>query len=378
MAENEDLDASGVSDPPVSGAGRAGSAAEQAEQVTLDSVLSELGGDEGLDVLLKVYRRDPKTRKTEWFENYYLSDMPLEPTLRRDCPEGGEFFVHVYARNPNGSKSRRQVVPMPIRERPAAAAAAPSLDIMQLLDKMQQNTLAAVTAIGEKFGDAVAKLSPAATPSAGGGLDLERIFGLMATARELFSSGNNAGGSSLLQQIKEIAAVKQLLLQESDSGGSGSGSALLRGIEMLSEIALRAPKSGGGAPAGENRAASEGNAMSLFLNKLRGQLAQLCVKAAAGKDAAVYAAVVLEEVPQSYYPQLLEWIGASNEVGMANLAKVCPDVLQHRGWFEQLLTELRDSFEVEELTDGDAGDQNASHATAPQTAGAGDANQDDT
>jgi hypothetical protein len=76
--------------------------------------------------------------------------------------------------------------------------------------------------------------------------------------------------------------------------------------------------------------------------KLKMGLSFLCEQAAAKKDAALYAEVVLDNVPDEFLTTIL-----SAPDFCAVLAQFTPAVLQHREWFEKLKTEVIEQMKPE-------------------------------
>ena len=333
-----------------------GAAAEALEQ-DLAAVLDALGAEIGTDILLKIYRKDAKTNKREWVTDARPENLPLEPMIQAEFG-GGAYEIDVYGPTPGGSKSRKKTIPLPIaqrRELPAVAAAGAPLDIDKLFTKMaeqQSNTLKQVTEL------LTLKMENMVLKSGGGqqGLGVKDLLEMFSLFKELSPQSK---ASSPIEMFKEMAALKDLM---PDLFGSGNGmtgwDAMLKGVQTLADAAkatagnaaARLPAPGAAAvhadpPAGDVESFDEGENVDMFAMVLRGKLTDLCERAADDRNPGVYAQVALDEIPDAYYPKLVEFLGADDLKAVDKLVAICPQVAQFRPWFVEFCAEIRAELE---------------------------------
>lgn len=403
--ENDEL-------PPLEGEYRAETDEEKQEK-SLDaevaSVIDQLGGTYTEDLLFKIYRLDPETGKRIWACDARPADMPLEPMLQKkhsSSEKGGDFEVVIYAPNPNsprGGKSRRgspvqiSVDPPNAPAAEAAPAAPAGQDFSEVLERMQQSTVAMIEKMGEQqrlaLENAVLKQQ---AQQGGQGLDLKQVLELLPLLRDVLG-GNNNQQTSPIEQLGDLLDIQKKLRDEV-GGGSSEDGGLLKSLDKVIDIVKEANQ-GQSTGQGQGQAAaarpnpsprpappattdSDGQAPdtgkpdednAMFVQRMvKEQLLFLCRRAEANRDPAVYAEYLLDEVPEAYYPRLLDSLGASDQEAVQNFGEYCPQVLDYAEWFKRLAACLREAL-VEPEPDADltapaeSGDNTATHSDGEQS-----------
>jgi hypothetical protein len=326
--------------------------AEESHERDLAGVIAALGGEVGTDVLLKIYRKDSKTNKREWVVDAKPEDMPLEPMLQAEFG-GGLYEVDVYSPTPGGSKSKKRTVGLPIAtRREVPAAAVPQFNMAEMFKQLAESQAKSVEQIAGlltlKMENMVLKAGGGAQP-----MGVEEMLKLFALFKELSPSQKSGGLSDM---VRELAAMREVMpdLFGSNNGMTGWDAALkamdkLAGAVTANGRPAALPPAAGGA-VDTNIEQEEGTDVFNFM--LRQKLEQLCARAAAGGNPAVYAQVVLDELPEKYDGILLEVLGENNDQAADNLIAICATVEHYRPWFIQFCQVIRAAFlPVEDLTD---------------------------
>ena len=368
-------------------------AASEGRERDLAAVVAALGGEVGTDILLKIYRKDSKTNKREWVVDARPEDMPLEGRIQAEFG-GGSYEVDVFGPTPQGSKSRKCVVPMPIAARrdlqPGSAAAPQAFDLERVMTKMAEVNASTMKQMAELLTLKMENMVLKAGGGGGNALTAENLVALFGMFREMNPQSKS---SSIVDMVKELAAMKEVF-PDLFGGGGGNGmtgwDALTKAVESLASAAkstARLPAAAaqpGPEPAPGYQPeltdvpnnTQEGD---MFTMILRARLQELCEKAAADRDPAVYAQVAADDIPEAYYGKLMEFLGGSDDKAVEQLIAICPQVAQFRAWFVEFCAELRaeilppaEDEVVEDLTTAAAetitGETDPNSSTAPNAA----------
>lgn len=327
----------------------------EARERDLAAILESLGGSSIKNILLKVYRKDPKNSKREWVTNARPEDLPLESMIQAEFG-GGLYEIDIYTPDPHGGSSKKAVVPMPLAARrdPPPGGPAQSFDIERLITKMGEQQAAAIRQVTEML---TLKVENMVLKSGGGqGMGGKDMLEMFALFQKLMPQSKS---QTLPEMLTEFAQLKELGLFGGDNGKTG-WDALLEGVKTLADTAkataARAVPARLAAPGAQQESDIETESPAgdtaglegadMFTMILRAHLQELCKKAADDRNPAVYAQVAADEVPEAYYGKLLEFLGSDDAQAVANLAKVCPEVGSYQPWFMEFCAELRAEIEL--------------------------------
>lgn len=325
---------------------------------TIDDVLESLGGAEGDDITLKVFRKDEAGAR-RWIWDYELSDLPLERKLAERAG-GGDYTVEIWGKTPNGGHriskrgSARILIEKTVKAKPQAAdaPAAPAADLAAVLKEtmsgMQSVMLSAVERVAQSSDakiEQVLQRIQTAGPGAGA-LTLQSVLEILPIVKQLIGGGES---KSPLQQLKELAALKSDLAELIGEGGgdgwnAGTAMKVLEGLKDLVRTRPPAPPAERvHVPSPDTDATHEGLAM--FEAQIKEHLLYLCSKAAKGRNASELADDTMDLIPDAFDDQLLEWLGDSDAAAVENLARICPEVANFKPWFTSFCTALRSHYD---------------------------------
>lgn len=321
------------------------------DDIDLQDMIEQLGGESGADALLKVYKVDAR-KKPYFIEDYYPADLPLEQTLR-DSWGGGEYQVKIFMPTPSGSKSLRKIQKLYIAERakepddkrPPPAPAAP-VDLLAEMRSMIADMQRSNTEILMKFMELQAQ-----------GKNSSPVAEIIQAVAAVKSMTEVKGQDSPLQLVRDMLDLKREVqeLAEPPAPTDLNGT-LMHGLNTLIELAREQRQHAQPAPAPTVSPSQQPQVNNMGLIKMREHIISLCQQAARDRLPQTYAEVTLDQTPDEALPQLREFVGADNAAPLATMIKYVPEVATYRDWFGEFLDCLRG-----ELTEGAADDKSASN-----------------
>lgn len=328
-----------------------------ADDTSLDQVIELLGGKTSNDILLKVYR-EIGNKEIEWCFDASPDALPLEPFLLSEYG-GGVFVVHIYSPTRRGNKGKRKEVTIRVAKR-LTPPTPPANQIETLVDGMMRANAEMMRQFAEQQRLALENTllrSGAANSAAPQGLTVEGLLQLMPVLKQM-GGGESKGG---VAQLKDALALINEMRELAPAGG-GDGNELLGYVKVIADLAKNAPRplpvahqqsdaefleSMGRSPAPRAESTSEGDMFGIVL---KGKLWELCDAAARGGRPDVYAEVILDQVPEQYYPDLLDLIGDDDATALKNLSQISPRVKEFQPWFAELAALIRGAFVADALT----------------------------
>ncbi len=349
---------------------------------SLDSVISELGGDSLDDILLKIYRINKVTKKEEFCFNSCPEELPLEPRLVSEYGSG-EFTVRVMVPNEQGRKSLKRRLNISIAERlnsyvePVRNDSGDIKEIMSgMMEAMSQNQTNMMQMFKESQLESQNKTQELLISVLSNKSDdkqptlLETMAALKALTPDTKDPMEVFG--QMLTMNREIKAE----MTPETPPAEGSFGQLMEGANKLMDMASNAPK----APpqqaqqrtaenqqrpaiqSPEQQEKEQTDMNTLMRMRLKSNLNMLNEKAKAGSNSALWADVTIDEVPEQYYPQLIAALGDSDEQGFINLMSINPVIEPNKDWFISFIGEIRAAFveskepEIEPETEPDLTD----------------------
>ena len=321
---------------------------EVAEMDAIDYLLS-LGGDDG--VRYRVDKLPAKAGDREAFCNNYSRDS-LTLDAIRDMFGGGTYKITAYAAGSRYAGQRRVTI-ADLPKSPTAPAGTMSQDLAAILQaaKGDNSSLALVMKMMESQSAMIAGLLSRPVPQAPPGPSFMEMLAFMKEMNRESPKSNEGSAVELLLKGIELG-------KEFTGGGEDSMMGLAgKGIEMLKPLIERGAQNP--APAASPAPAqlpaarlqtpqapqpAEGDPMLRQLNWLRQQSVLLCHQASRGRDPALYAEVMLDNLPDFITEQdLLARLKEPNAI--AQLAQVNADVLKFQPWFEEFRKAILAMFE---------------------------------
>ncbi len=332
----------------------------------LSSVLDELGCDSSDDILMKVYRVDELTNKEDWCFDCRPDALPLEPRLL-DAYGGGHFTILVMTPTPQGRKSlfrKAHIRIVKIKKETQGEKQNFEAVMTGMIKAMQESQSAMMNAFRESQLEAQIKTQ-------------ELLLNIMA---------EKTGQNNTPTLIEQLTLLKNLMPEPPDAmamlnsmmdmhskvknefvdepAPEGSLASMTNALGSLVDLAKNAP-----APQKKSDEKISTNKESVPVNiliqhRLVSHIRLLISKAIANKNPALWAELTVDEIPEQYHAQLLDFVGKDNEAGMANLIKLEPEAGKQKAWFLSLLSEIRDIFlnpNEESLTHTENADENTNH-----------------
>lgn len=366
---------------------------ENEQDESLNAVLGELGVDSLDDIMLKIYRTNDMGKDAHIFDTLPDAVNGIEDRLRSSYGEG-DYKIKIFTPTPSGGKSVKKVIKLSIavpleKEEPVTeekgedikdvvaammlAMQTQSKDMMQMfreaqLESQNKTQELLITVLSKKD-------------------DGEKPPNLLETIQTLKAlEGDKKDPMDVFSQMLTMnRQIKEEMADDKPQDDSMLGT-LTNGLNSLVTLATNAPAQPTvpqgapavkpmpipvtnvpvqpgtkpdiqtGAPAIQQQ--PTGTEMNpLIKMKLKPELLNLVEKAKQGKNVAVYADLMIEEIPEQFYPQLLQALGADDDEALATLGSIEPTVLQHAEWFKGLCAEIRAAFSEAEEQLGDLEDE---------------------
>lgn len=347
-----------------------------APEDSLSGLLAEIGGGE--DASITVYRCGPNQQQTYVFKTtpgaFSLDDL-------RDKYNGGQFRLYI-ARN--GQLWKNRVVSVEPKQVTGVSEPAPSA-LSELAAVMREGFVAQANAMRElaqrqaaapppppfagmdlpaiitAISGAVVALKPPApppVPAESASRAIEMFMKGIDMAREL--RGEGGGGEGGLMGLVQTA-MKSPILAAAVQGAMQQQQALQRQAlppppPPPSPVSPPAPPASFASETSDPKPPQDASMIAFYLKLL-------CNKAAAQSDPILYAEMVLDNLDDDQLTALLDM----KPTPIDALAQIVPDVAQHREWFDQLLTAVRDALASHGEGDGQSGQVNGA-ANAPSSA----------
>lgn len=328
---------------------------------SLNGILGELGLDGVDDIMLKVYRVDAMGKDAHIFDCLPDALNGIEDRLR-DSYGKGDYKIKVFTPTPKGGKSVKKTVKMAIEvplnnnevEKPldnsgdlksvvSDMMAAMQNSQKEMFSMMQNNSLVMANKNQEMI-IAILSNKKDDKPEVG-------IVEQLALLKQIIPEPTNP--MDMLNSMMDMhKSVKDEFSGSNENSVMGE---LTQGLNSLVSLAANAPqKNAEPAPQttpsvgeikqnpGQPESGSDMN--PIIKHKLNRHLAFLIEKAKQGKDPELWVEVTLDEVPDNYYPLLVDNLGANDDEAFLNMAKINPDIVNFKPWFIDFCRIMRDAF----------------------------------
>jgi len=298
----------------------------------LRAVTSEIDGDErDIRWRLKVFRLIKDRGERAWLFDCVPAELPILSRLR-DEYDGGQFEVVVY-KNGRIVKRSKVLIEPPKKHAQYAPPSTAGND---------QN--AAFIAQGfSQLAEAIKEIKQIAAPIQQQINPMELMlgmFGAMAKMREIMEPPPRQHDNNFDVLLKGLELGKEFA---SPKGETTSADILLETVRtVLPALADIGKKETANHVANipqnfvENRPKEVGAKMSIKDAMLKAQIENLVKCAAAGKDASLYADLILDNVPEEI---LMDWVTSSDV--RKKLVSLVPAVGNHWSWFAQVVAIIK-------------------------------------
>lgn len=329
-------------------------------ELRLENVISQLGGDSPGDLLLKVYKINPRDKKRIWQVDLSADSLPLEPILYEEFG-GGMFEVHIYVPTDTGAGCKKKV-PVNVREKPVEKKPDESRDVdrfERMLESIARSNQETIRAIADQQKTQFELLASKMGSQGGEVLTVSKVLELLPLVERLIPKQQKT--ESPIETMRQAIAFMNEV-KEQAGGGDGLGHVFAQGMSTLKELALASQKNPAyrSNPAGRpelppatDEPLLDDDDMFSVYGILAKKLKELVGKAAQRRDTITYANVVLDEVPESFYGMLVELLGDDDQAAVDKLAEIEPSVNSYREWFLALCANIREGLV---LADEDAGE----------------------
>lgn len=319
------------------------------DDVAVNSLLADIAGDTSAAVT--VYRSAPN-QKLKYLFKCHPGDFSLEQL--RDEYGGGDFRLYISKAGVLYKNVGVSVEP-PRRVPEQVARQNPAPDMLEILREMQRQNMQDMQILLLKMAEAMRANTPPIDPVA----MQNQLLSQLATMKSLFTKDEGPRENPLDGILKGIELAKSLA--PTPVGEANTTDVLLEAIKTfgrpLAEGVARMqdaqpaqpqqidPARVQRAPGTPDTSKGESNVNTV----LKMQLKMLVKKAQAGSDPALYADLILDNIPEPQVRAFLLQPSALDE-----LVKLNADVATVRPWFEQLAAEITAALDGEE--GGDEGE----------------------
>ena len=299
---------------------------------SVENLLSELQSVEGANV--KIYRV-LVNNKLAWIYDCHPSEFRMEDL--RDVYEGGKFRVFVYNTEDGRKmlKSSQFVFVEPKRTPAGLPSHAPANDTAALVGAMLQGMQAGF----ENLGRLIVQnqhVAPAVDPI---GMQNAMLNNMLIMKQVL---GGGAESGSTVEKALDMFRQGMQMGKELNPAAvtSDSSDVLMEALKTIGPVLAQAaaqPQAQAQAPQlpqpviVPQPVTEEQN----MFNTKRMYLNLACQKAAQNADPMLYADLILDNLPES---EILAFLSAPDP--LTELARIEPNVMQHREWFSGLLAEI--------------------------------------
>lgn len=359
----------------------------------LHSIFSEVGGDErDTEFALKVYRVMEGKGKLEYCFSCVPSELPILDKLR-DEYNGGTFEVRVYKDNRIYRRRKVFIAPPPKKPEPASSHYSP--DMSSILREMAEQQNRQFEQMRNLFSSVMTTQTPAPTQQQPNMMEMMgAMVGIMTQMKE-FVTPAQPQTNSFEQFAKVIEVVKDLGLDGSEKGPwdglaslakefagplIGTVSQMAEMQKMQTPAPARRPQNpqaqemqrlnyqpmspqekGGNStvetpsvnPAQQTAPQNETEQMNMVFKMY---LNQLCQKAAQDADPALYAELIIDNVPEAHIKQLIDRPDMIQFLSQHN-----PNVQQFAPWFIELQAAIREGLDPEPSGEGLQSVQGSDH-----------------
>jgi len=361
---------------------------ESEQEDGLSLVLEDLGVESGEDILIKVYQQDSLGKDAQCFDCTPEAINGIEDRLR-DSYGAGDYKLKIMTPTPRGGKSIKRVVKLSIATPIEPEKVEPEKGddigsvISNMMDAMQtQNTnmmnmfresqLQSQNKTQELIITMMAnKSSDEKQPSF-----IEQLAALKAIMPEPEKQKDPM--ESILAMLNVTEKVKETISPEPAPAEGSMGQLLTMGSQLI-EAAKNSPKQ---APPVQQNVTTQVNDhpqkqienppeqpdMNIIVKqKLKNHLQVLCTKAAENRNPALWADLTIDEIPEQFYPQLIDVLGSDDEVAFVNMSEINPTIIEHREWFLTFIGEIRAAFTDD--SDGEVNDDDTPDLTTSTDSG---------
>jgi hypothetical protein len=311
-------------------------------EYTIDEEWDRMLGDTEAADLNEYYAKIYRTRdgKRHYLFRALPTDFPISDRIR-DTYGTGDYEVWMMRKNKIAARTSKAIEAPPDWKAPTSEAPV-------------TNESAAIVASIEKLGDLFLKMqanNPATLPAPAGPMFdpiamQQSMLGVMLQAKQLFAPSEKDSGASAMEAFvkgveiaKDIAGggnetnLLDVVLKMAEPDGvfgqltkmaKEQQNALVSPPDLVGADGRPLPKAIEGGPTPEQRQAQT----EMFL---KAQLGMLVAQAAAGKDPALYAELILDNMPTE---AVQKFVGAPDAI--QKLQTINPNVAQHAEWFAAL------------------------------------------
>ena len=332
---------------------------------TLSTITAEFDKDENdVTVLIKVYQVEEKTGKSDWLFNCQPEELPIMERLRDAyCDEGKRsvFQIRIYKNKKlfrrfhysiKGAKGLLKISDNKNDMTAVLAAITQSqaAQFSQLKELMLVNKPAPSFNMMEMMTGMVALMvqmknllpAPASGNSTG---NVDMLLKGMEFMRD-FAGGGEGKETNMMDIIKEL--IKSPLLEKAIEGASA----------VVSSVPTNPVNPALAKPASELSPQNTGN--NTMNPIIKGYLNTLVKKAAQDADPELYAAFILDNVPEKTVREYL-----LRDDLMRVIVSVNPQAAQYSAWFDELkknISEILNEDDTENLTEPGNGADTTEHA----------------
>ena len=331
----------------------------QTVEEELNSILEEIDADKSdIKYRVKIYR------VVQGNQVWLFDAAPREyflPTLR-DEYGGGTFLVVVYKENRIFKKKRLMIEAKPkkVEDRPAPTTQENGA-MFEVMRQMQE-------ANRELLGQIATAVSQRPDPMA----SMMQAVAMMAQIKEVMGFGGGQNAVDPMKQFRDsISIAREMMEMAGGGGGHDTSDVLMKAIESFAPMIAKATEKELDAMPSKTPALSSptpfrpiagpqslpvkpaapqppvGGPEMLIQMALKKNMPMLMDKAAKGKDPGLYAEVVLDNIPESFFPQFVRFIAQPD--ALDKMIAAYPPAAQYREWFAQLREAiLADGEESEE------------------------------
>lgn len=311
---------------------------EEPDDVAVMNLLSELG--ENADCTVRIYRQGPGGIRDLIFL-HEVGVGEFTPAMLQGEPfNGGTFRIHARSR---GGLVANRVLKVAPRVEKSAPVSAPNSEIYTLLSSLaaQQN---------EFMRGIQNMLMQRQDESA----SEEKMLRKMGMYKELFSGGGSgAGMGEIIASVKDLLSLSKEMTPPAlnDNGEIPGNAIIMKALEAFGPVLAQAAVGNKtvtspvvlegrqynpipASPAQHTIPDSENQPMNI----IKHYLDMLCEKAERDSDAALYADLILDTMPDM---ELVELRGALDAPDWFDrFAAMNPRIGMHRAWFEKLRSEI--------------------------------------
>ncbi len=320
---------------------------EDKEEMALESVFSELGVDVSDDILLKVYKSD-LGKDAHCFDCLPEGINGIEERLRIEYGKG-DYKVKIMTPTPQGRKALKKTVKLSINtplEKEEVIIDTSNDDFKSVINMMMESQNKMMAMFRESQLETQIK-NQELMLSVLSKNDKEQptLLETMALLKQMQPDQKDPM-ETVLSMLNINREIKKELKEDSPEP-EGSMGQLINGFNTLVEAA----KNNGNQPQPQPQphpCAKDQDMNFLIKNKLKNHLKLLCIKASENKNTGLWADLTVDEIPNQFYPELINILGTDNETAFNAFAQINPDINGFKPWFMQLISEIRLCFESDD------------------------------